>query len=185
MMLSRLCAPQSHAEDSDAIRAPQDNVTGLGNWQHWIVQMNNEPARNIDVSDILDRVRQVWLTGYYVQNASVPDLRIEVETSNFDVRDTIINGARGGHAIFIEEPVLAAGQRIHLDTPQPLLGPHASTNRLAQFRFRVTDWNGAAVTFARLTLHFALQVAEPEQSTTSNAMLLPFSAMYRQGADAF
>lgn len=185
MSLARMAAERHPSEKSEEIYAPLKNVGGLGDWEPWIVRMDNLTDRIIDPSDLLNRVRQVWLTGYYVRNANSETLRVNIDSPNFDVRNTIINDSQGGTALFLEEAISQAGNRVRLESPQPLFGPHMTTNRIGRFRFSVTDWDGNAVTYDRLTLHFALQVAEPDQSTTSNMVLLPFTPMYRQGANAF
>ena len=184
-MLARMARDRQPSEKSEKIYARLANVTDLGDWKSWIVRMDNNTTRTINPSDLLDRVRQVWLIGYYVRNANSEEFKVSIETSNFDQRDAIVNDSVGGTALFLEEAISAAGNRRDLSTPIPVFGPHVQTNRLARFRFTVTDWNGAAITYDRLTLHFALQIAEPDEATTSNQVLLPMSAMYHQGADFF
>lgn len=135
------------------------NITDMPDWMPMVVDLANTPDVTVDLSHVIDKCDQLWLTGYYADALSTPFIRIECKGGAGSLfQETIAVGAdSGGAGIFIAEPGTgAAAVRRDLATPMPVLNPDHNLHRVPRLTFRVRSFTDAAVTFTRLILFFAV-----------------------------
>jgi hypothetical protein len=146
--------------------------------------MGNNTTRIIGPSDMLYRARQIWVTGYYINNANSARLRVTIRAPHFDVQNPLVNNAYGGPSVLLIEPASTIARR-DFGTPQPLFDLGTVTNRVNTLTVDVTDWSNAAVTYTDLVLILACDIMPIEGYPASNYQNLPYSRSQLKGLNEF
>lgn len=113
---------------------------------------------------------RVYLTAVGATNPATGNLRVEFLGTNVHPLDAYVATVDGGSptsGVYLLVPAVAPSTVTQLATPQCVIyreNKH-SQMELHSLRLRVTDWQGAAVTFDDLSIIMAFTLAPPEGST--------------------
>ena len=146
------------------------NLTEMGDWQHVVIDMGTSTDAYKNLSKQIAKSDQLWFLGYYADTLSTPFIKIEISDSAGNLcQETITDTSLvGGSGIYLAEPGTATPVRRELNVPQPLYMPTQNTHRATRLHFTVTSWAGAAVTYNKLVLFFAVSQMGKDPMTTPN-----------------
>jgi len=149
--------PQPQPSESKAVKGVHNRTL--------ILDCSNTPSFHWTTHQDLQGATQIYLTGYYVENASAARLKIRLNTHSFQLEGPIVNANLAGDGIYLISPVSATAVRKELTTIEPLLaeGTHLGSN--LKFGVQVTGWDNSAVTFTNLVLFFLVQYPETKETS--------------------
>lgn len=138
-------------------------LSDLGNYEQAVVDFGNAVNLTAAISYPMDHLQQMWLVAAQVESSSNTLLRVEMRgPTGLRWRPSLTN-QQGGAAIFIPGSAGAVVSYNDFSMPRPLLEESYAMRTGSQdltFTFNVTDATGAAVTYTRLVLWFALTKAD-------------------------
>lgn len=119
-------------------------------------------------SESLDGIKQLWLRGFYIRNASAEDIRISTRSGPVSFQGAITNANAASASIDLMSPVAAGGTFQHLTCPVPVLctGPRTAGDR--RLTLKATTFGGVDVSWSRLTLFFLAQYDDDQLPTLKN-----------------
>lgn len=103
-------------------------------------------------------VRQIYLTGYFVDNPNASRLKIELQSHSFQIEGPIINEQKAGGGVYLAVPIGVA-ERKELTAPEPLLNEASPLGSNLKLRVKVSGWDNSAVTYTTLILFFTMEYA--------------------------
>jgi len=108
-------------------------------------------------------VKQIYLTGYFVNNPNASRLKIELQSHSFQIEGPIINEQKAGGGVYLAVPV-GVSERKELTAPEPLLNETSPLSANLKFRVKVSGWDNSAVTFSDLILFFTMEYASDKSA---------------------
>lgn len=139
------------------------SLSNLGNYEQLVVDFGSTVTLSAALSYPMDHLQQIWLMAAQVESSSNTLLRVEMRgPTGLRWRPSLTN-AQGGAAIFVPGSAGAVVSYHDFSSPRPLLEESYALRTGSQdltFQFLVTDAAGAAVTYTRLVLWFALTKAD-------------------------
>lgn len=156
----------------------------LPDHESFVVDLGSSTALDVACSFPMEHMKQMYLKGVLSVGASKNLLRVDFEHRQGTCWRQTYTNRLGGHVVFVPGNTTATAQYTDFAVPQPLLEPQErrTTLRQTQFRFSVTDVDGAAVTYTRLVLFLAFVRSPPEERVRiqplSNSLALEASRMF-------
>lgn len=136
----------------------------LPDHESFVVDFGSSVTKDVAVSFPVEHMKQMYLKGVMSVGASKNLLRVDFEHRQGTCWRQTYTNQLGGHVVFVPATTGATAVYTDFSVPQPLLEPQEkrTTLRQTQYRFSVTDVDGAAVTYTRLVLFLAF-VRSPQE----------------------
>lgn len=147
------------------------SLLDLADWKPMLIDLGTSVTVAKDLSAPIYKGDQLWLTGIYADTLSTPFIKVEISDSSGTIcQETIVDTSlAGGAAFHFTMPGTATPVFREYSVPQPLLLPSRNIQRITRLNFKVTSQAGAAVTYNKLQLFFAVsQLATIQPNTSPN-----------------
>jgi len=137
---------------------PAQNNTPL------IVDLGSSSEFVADLNERIAGLKQIWLTGYYLEGNTQLMLEVDITTPGIHLRNTVVAQA-GPHvaaakSVVLCEPLNSTIRR-DLNAWDPLLPKHKEISRVGRLRFVVRNLStGGAPVYTRLILFFVCETAD-------------------------